>query len=107
MAQKATAAMALGRIAGRGAGKSRFLRAVYRGVRTAFCSLGRVIHLFFLQLTGLVFCLFAVEFAVRIPSAYRDQLAGRHGPRQLYLLAIFAVTFAWFGVTSFWRARKN
>ena len=99
--------MALGRMAGRGAGKSRFLRAGYLGVQTAVRSLGRVIRLFFLQITGLVFCLFAVEFALRIPGTYRDQLAGRHGPQQLYLLAIFTVTFAWFGVTSFWRTRKR
>jgi hypothetical protein len=88
-------------------GKNRFLRAGYLGIRTACHSLARVIRLCFLQITGLVFCLFAVEFALRLPGTYREQLAGRHGPRELYLLALFTVAFAWFGVTSFWRARKR
>jgi hypothetical protein len=99
--------VALGRFAAREAGKSRLFRAAYMGVRTALHSLGRVIHQAFLQLTGLVFCLFAVEFALRIPGTYCDQLAGRHGPYQLYLLAFFTVIFAWFGITSFWRTRKR
>jgi hypothetical protein len=102
-----TAASAVGRIAVRGASHSRLLRAGYTAVQTTARSVGRILHLIFLQIAGLFFCLFALGFASRIPRTYHDQVAGRHGPERVYLLVIFTVVFGWFGVSSFWRARKK
>jgi len=102
-----TVAGAVGRIAYRQAGKSRLLRAGYAAVQTTARSLLRVLHLLFLQVTGLFFCLFALGFASRIPRTYRDYLANKHGLEQTYLLSILALLFAWFGVTSFWRSRAR
>lgn len=93
-------------MAGRGASKSRIFRGIYSGVSTAWRSISRVLHLLFLQIVGLVFCLFAVSMAVRIPRAYRERLAGS-GTQEFYLLSILSVVFLWFGLTSFWRARRR
>jgi hypothetical protein len=100
------AANALGRIAGRGASKSRIFRGIYSGVSTAWRSISRVLHLLFLQIVGLVFCLFGVAMAVRIPRAYRERLTG-NGAQEYYLLCFLSVLFMWFGLTSFWRARRR
>ncbi len=107
MARLATAATALGRIAVRGASQSRLLRAGYAAVQATFQSLWRVVHVLWLQIVGVFFCLFALGFALRIPPTYRDQLAGKHGPGRVYLLGVLTVLFAWFGLSSFWRARKK
>jgi hypothetical protein len=102
-----TAAAALGRMALRGARNRRFWRAGYGAARATAISVGRVFRRLFLQIAGLLFCLFAAEFALRLPRAYRDQLTGRLGWQHLSMLAIFTVVFAWFGATSFWRTRKR
>ena len=97
----------MGRIAVRGAKHSRLLRAGFNAAQTTLRSFLRVVHLLFLQITGVFFCIFAVGFAARIPHAYQDQLAGRHGVERTYLLVILTALFAWFGVSSFWRARSR
>ncbi len=102
-----TAATALGRIAVRGASNNRVLRAGHSAVQTTFHSIRRVVHILWLQMVGVLFCLFAVVFAARLPSVYQDHVAGKHGPGRVYLLVAMALMFAWFGVSSFWRARKR
>jgi hypothetical protein len=100
-----TIAGAVGRVAFRQAGKNRLLRAGYSAAQATARSLLRVLHLLFLQVTGLFFCVFALGFASRIPRTYSDYLANKHGLEQTYLLSILALVFAWYGVTSFWRSR--
>jgi hypothetical protein len=96
---------AVGRVAFRLAGKNRFLRAGYTAAQTTFRSMGRVLHLLFLQITGLFFCLFALGFAARIPRSYHEYLTQGHGLQRTGLLAALTLLFAWFGITSFWRSR--
>ncbi len=107
MARLGTAATALGRIAVRGASQNRLLRAGYSAVEGTVRSFARVAHVLWLQIVGVFFCLFALGFALRIPPTYHDQLAGKHGPGRVYVLAVLTVLFAWFGVSSFWRAKKK
>ncbi len=107
MPRLGTTAAAAGRIAVRTANNSRWVRAGYQGARTVLQSFGRVLHLLWLQITGVFFVLFALTFASRLPRAYRGYVAGTTPQSHLLLLAGVSVMFAWFGVSSFWRARRR
>ena len=98
---------AIGRIAARGAQNSRVLRAGYTAAENTVRSFGRILHLLFLQAVGLLFCLFALGLIAGMPRIYHEQVTQKHGPGRLYLLAVMSLMFLWFGLTSFWRARRK
>jgi hypothetical protein len=95
-------ANAVGRLAGRMLSRSRWLRAGMGALRATLGSLWRVVHSLLLQLAGLFFGIFALTFALRIPRVLRQ-----HQPQHTAVLVALTVTFGWFGVTSFWRARAK
>ncbi len=81
--------------------------AVLAGARTTLASLSRVLHLLWLQVTGLFFLVFAAGFGAAAVRLYRAwTLQHVNGPK-LALVAVFSALFAWFGVTSFWRAARD
>ncbi|MGA3211543.1 MAG: hypothetical protein ABSD20_09555 [Terriglobales bacterium] len=107
MSSIASLAGAAGRVLIQGANQNRFLRAGIAAVRTTALAMGRVLHLLFLQIVGLFFCIFALGFAARIPRAYQEQLASHHGRERTLLLAALSIMFGWFAFSSFWRARAK
>lgn len=94
MASVASLAGAAGRLLIQGANQNRFLRAGMTAIRTTSLAVGRVLHLLFLQIVGLFFCIFALGFAARIPRAYREQVATHQGRERTLLLAGLTVLFA-------------
>ena len=107
MASIANLAGAADRILVQGANRNRFLRAGMVGCRTTAQAVGRVMHILFLQIVGIFFCIFALGFAVRIPHAYQEQMASHPGREKTILLISLCILFAWFGASSFWRARAK
>jgi hypothetical protein len=96
------------RVAVRQLGSSRTGGAVLSGVRATAKSFGRVSHQLWLEVTGFTFLVMAVVGAVTGFREYAKYQAGlAAGPGRLILAACFTVTFAWFGVSSFWRVRKK
>ncbi len=94
---------ALGRIAGRRAARNRLLQATWSGVSATFRSVSRVLHLLFLEVTGFLFICFAVIFGgATVREYHKYALSGK-----TYLAAAFTMVFLWFGITSFWRARRK
>ena len=57
-----------------------------------------------LQVTGVFFAMFTLFFVVHASQLYK--VAGWHD-RHVIAYGAFAVLFAWFAVTSFWRAHKR
>jgi hypothetical protein len=55
-----------------------------------------------LEIAGVFFALFTVFFAVHAWQAFK--VTGAHD-RRVLVYAAFALLFAWFTITSFWRAR--
>ncbi len=55
-----------------------------------------------LQITGVFFAIFTLFFTVHAWQAFK--VTGAHD-RRVLVYAAFALLFAWFTVTSFWRAR--
>ena len=96
------------RVAGRQIGQSRRGAAVLSGLRTTARSFGRVLHQLWLEVTGFTFLALAVFGAVEAIREYAKYQAGHAaGPGRVIVAACFAVSFAWFGVSSFVRVKKR
>ncbi len=83
------------------------LRAGYSALRITAEHFGRVLHLLWLQITGVFFLFFALAGSAAAWKEYRAWSAGKIGPGRMALALAFAVVFAWFGVSSFWRAGRK
>ena len=94
-----------GRILRSAAGHSRNLRGLGHGARAAWNSLSRLLRQLWHEVTGFLFLCFAAAGAFAVLREYRlDHAPGR--PSRLAVALCFTAVFAWFGVTSFLRARK-
>ncbi len=95
------------REAQRHAQRSRWLRGLYAGGRAFLASVLRAAHVLWLQVTGLLFAAFAITGIVASWREYRAWEAGKTGPGRAALALSFGLIFAWFAVSSFWRARRK
>ncbi len=84
--------------------KSRTVNALGGAAKVTLRSTARVGHLLWLEITGLFFIAFAVIGGVAAWENYfkHKVLSGR-----LVAALFFMVIFAWFGVSSFYRARRK
>ncbi len=97
----------MAQVAGRRAGRNRTLNAVMSGVRTTGRSVGRAAHQLWLEVTGLIFLLMALTFAGATVKEYGKYHAGSAGFSRLAIAVCCTLTFGWFGLSSFWRARRR
>lgn len=95
------------REAQRHAGRSRVLRGVIAGASAFLGSVFKAAHILWLQVTGLFFVVFALVGSIAFWKEYRAWAAGKIGPGRAVLAICFAAMFAWFGVSSFWRASRK
>ncbi len=91
------------RVAAQQIKRSRTARAVTQAASTTARAFGRVLHQLWLEVTGLVFLLMAASGGVASAKEYAKYEAGRVGFGRVAVAICFTVTFAWFGVSSFWR----
>src|ERR1700691_5621984 len=85
-------------------GTRRFARGAGRFGASVWKPFAHASGILWLQITGLFFAFFFLGFALHSWQIYRaDGWRDHHLP--LYLL--FAALFAWFAVTSFWRANRK
>ncbi len=95
------------REAHRHARRSRWIRATLDGGRAVLGSVLKAAHILWLQITGVFFVLFALAGGIAYWKEYKAWTAGKIGPGRAVLALAFCVIFAWFGVTSFWRAKRR
>jgi hypothetical protein len=95
------------RVVGQQAGRSRTFSAVMSGVRTTGRSFGRAAHQLWLEVTGVIFLILALSFAGATVKEYEKYHAGGAGSGRFAIAILCTVTFAWFGLSSFWRARRK
>jgi hypothetical protein len=95
------------RVARQQAGRSRTLRAAKQAALTTSRAFGRILHQLWLEVTGLVFLIMGASFAAAAFKEYGRYHAGQAGPKRLALAICFTLTFAWFGISSFWRVKKK
>jgi hypothetical protein len=95
------------RVAKRQVKASRTVRAVAGAVSATARSIGRVLHQLWLQVTGLVFLMMAAGGGAEVAREYAKYQAGKEGFGRVAILICFTATFAWFGLSSFWRVRQK
>jgi hypothetical protein len=66
-----------------------------------------VVHQLWLEVIGLVFLVMAASGGAALAHEYEKYHAGKAGLGRLVAAICFTLTFAWFGVSSFWRVRRN
>lgn len=94
-------ARAAGRFSSDKALRKRLLRAGMSGIAATLNSVGRVLRRLWHEITGFLFICFAVVGAVQVWRKWET-----HETEKLAVAAAFVVMFLYFGVSSFWRARK-
>jgi hypothetical protein len=97
----------LGRVVMQQAGRNRTANALMQAGRTTALHVGRVLHQLWLQVTGFVFLSIAMVAGLALRHEYLQYHAGSVGPGRAYLAGGITAMFAWFGVTSFWRAGQK
>jgi hypothetical protein len=95
------------RVVGQQAGRSRMVRAAVSAGRTTVRSFARAMHQLWLEVTGVVFLVMALSFAGASVKEYGKYHAGQTGLGRVAVALAFTVTFAWFGLSSFWRVRRK
>ena len=102
-----TQGRALLRIAGRKTGENRWVRSFYKAGNVTLRSFSRVLHILWLEVTGLFFLVLALVGAAAAVREYHRRVAGAGSQGKMVLAAGFALLFCYFGVSSFWRSRKR
>jgi len=83
-------------------------RAALSAIRTATRSMGSVLHQLWLEVTGFTFLAMAAVGALAGVREYGKYQSGHAaGPGRLLLAICFTASFAWFGLSSFWRVRRK
>ena len=95
------------RVAGEQAGRSRTLSAIMKGVRATVSSFWHALHSLWLEVTGTLFLSIAAFGAIALVREYMKYQAGHTTAGRLAVAFAFTVTFAWFGLSSFWRVHRK
>ena len=99
--------MIVARVAKQQAGRNRKMSAIMKAVGATARTLGHVLHLLWLEVTGTVFLAMAAIGGIKLVHEYAKYEAGKVTAGRLAIATLFTVTFAWFGVSSFWRVRRK
>lgn len=84
--------------------KNRTVNALGSAARVTLRSAGKVGHLLWLEITGVFFLAFA---AIGGLAAWHDYYKHKVLSARAWAAICFMVVFAWFGLTSLWRARQK
>lgn len=96
------------KMAGQRVGRNRTLRAATGAVRTTARTFGRAANQLWLEVTGTVFLAMAAFGVTAGIREYVKYSAGHSPASHVAIAAGFTLAFAWFGLSSFWKARgKN
>ncbi len=95
------------RVAGRKTGENRWIRAFYRGSRVTLGSVGHVLHVLWLEVTGLLFLALAVVGGGAAVREYHRYAHGTAGVGKIFLAGAFALAFLYFGISSFKMSRRK
>ncbi len=82
-------------------------RAALTALQATAESLGRVLHVLFLEVTGFVFACFALLGGGATWREYQRYTAGQIGPQRAIVAGVFALVFAWFALSNFWRSARK
>ena len=98
---------ALLRVAGRKTGENRWVRAFYKAGSVTVRNVSHVLHVLWLEVTGLFFLALGFVGAAAAVREYHRRSLGAGSTGKMLLAATFGLLFAYFGVSSFWRSRRR
>lgn len=87
--------------------RSRRVNAAMSAVRATARSFAHILHLLWLEVTGTVFLAMAAIGGIALAREYAKYTAGRATAGRVAIAVCFTLTFAWFGLSSFWRVRRK
>jgi hypothetical protein len=90
----------------RGQQGKRLLGGLMAGGASMFGTFTKVLRLLMLQVLGFVFLVIAVAMGSKTWHEYQAYAAAQSSPSRFYVAASFCAVFTYFGISSFWRARK-
>ena len=89
------------------AGRSRRVSALMSAARATARSFAHILHLLWLEVTGTVFLAMAAIGGIALTREYAKYTAGHTTGGRVAIAVCFTLTFAWFGLSSFWRVRRK
>lgn len=95
------------RIASRQIRQTRTFSAVMRAGKATARHWLRALSLLWLEVTGFVFLALSVIGILAFFREYTRYHAGHASGSRVVLALGFSLLFGWFGITSFWRVKKN
>ena len=97
----------IAKVASQQAGRSRTVGAIMKAARATARSFAHVLHQLWLEVTGAVFIFMAGIGGIALAREIVKYQAGRATAGRIAVAICFTLTFAWFGVSSFWRVRQK
>jgi hypothetical protein len=95
------------RVAGQQVKRTRTYTAVLSGARATLSHFAGVARQLWLEVTGFVFVAFAAVGLVEMIKEYAAYHAGRAAGSRVAAATGFTLMFGWFGVSSFFKARRK
>jgi len=95
------------RIAGQHVKRTRAYGAVLSGARTTMSHFAGIVRQLWLEITGFVFVAFAAVGLIEMLKEYSAYHTGKAAGSRVAAAAGFTLMFGWFGVTSFFKARRK
>jgi hypothetical protein len=89
------------------ASRSRRVNALTSAVRATARSFGHILHLLWLEVIGTLFLAMAGIGGIALSREYAKYTAGHATAGRVAIAVCFTLTFAWFGLSSFWRVRRK
>jgi hypothetical protein len=81
--------------------------ALLSSFRVTAGSFSKIAHVLWLEVTGFIFLCLGLMGAGAGVREYHRYGAGAGSLNKIWAAGIFAVLFAYFGISSFWRARRK
>jgi hypothetical protein len=102
----AIAGRAAGQMLGRRAGRSRVFQAGRHALSATWRTLSAVVRRLWHEVMGFAFLCFAIFGGFAAAREYRLHVATGADSSRYLAAGLFCLLFAWFGVSSFWRAYR-
>jgi hypothetical protein len=99
-------ARAAGRVIGRKSMKNRYVRGGIVAADSTLRATARAGKIVWLEVLGLLCGIFAVSLAAQLWREYQNRAVTENSGMRISGCALVLLIFAWFAVSSFWRARR-
>ncbi|PSH03115.1 MAG: hypothetical protein CXZ00_13885 [Acidobacteria bacterium] len=98
---------AVRKLRGTGGRNTRILGALWSGVMALLRSVLASVRVLFLQVSGFIFICFSIIFVSAFVHEFRKYVEHQVGMPRVVVAGAIGAMFFYFGMSSFWRARRK